>query len=114
MTLLMETVESQTQASHCFHRRLEISPTPRDFHIPSAPTTTTVSGKPKHNFSPVDVKCPGLRRGKIVRLTTGASRARGLLSYLTQPTPVWVTSLNELTGFRGSVEIGLTTEPAID
>jgi hypothetical protein len=39
MTDLMESLESQHQASHPFHRSLEISPKTRDFHIPTAPAT---------------------------------------------------------------------------
>jgi transposase len=34
----VETVENQAQVSHGSHRPLEISPTPRDSHFPTAPT----------------------------------------------------------------------------
>jgi hypothetical protein len=33
----VESVENETRVSHASHRPLEISPTPRDFHIPTAP-----------------------------------------------------------------------------
>ena len=35
----LEAVENQTPVSHRFHRPLEISPTPRDFHFSTAATT---------------------------------------------------------------------------
>ena len=35
----MESVENQKQVSHASHRPLEISQTPRDFHIPTAQRT---------------------------------------------------------------------------
>jgi hypothetical protein len=39
MTDLMESLESQHQASHPFHRSLGISQKTRDAHIPTAPAT---------------------------------------------------------------------------
>jgi hypothetical protein len=41
----VETVENQTQVSHGSHRPLEISPTPRDSHFPTAPTTPLPKSK---------------------------------------------------------------------
>jgi len=47
----VESVEIQNQDFPSFHRSLEISPTTRDFHIPTAPTTRPwKSGKPKAGF----------------------------------------------------------------
>jgi hypothetical protein len=47
----VEREENQTQVSHSFHRPLEISPTPRDFHIPTAQAGRAwKSGKPKSGF----------------------------------------------------------------
>jgi hypothetical protein len=47
----VERVENQTQVSHSSHRPLEISQTPRDFHIPTAQASTAwKSGKPKTGF----------------------------------------------------------------
>jgi hypothetical protein len=47
----VERVENQTQVFHSSHRPLEISPTPRDFHIPTAPAGRAwKSGKPKSGF----------------------------------------------------------------
>jgi hypothetical protein len=47
----VERVENQTQVSHSSHRPLEISPTPRDFHIPTAQAGRAwESGKPKSGF----------------------------------------------------------------
>jgi len=43
----VEAVENQTQVSHDSHRPLEISPTPRDSHFPSAPTTPLPKSKPR-------------------------------------------------------------------
>jgi len=40
-----KTVENQTQVSHGSHRPLEISPTPRDFHFSTAPTTPLPKSK---------------------------------------------------------------------
>jgi hypothetical protein len=41
----VEAVENQTQVSHGSHRPLEISPTPRDSHFPTAPTTPLSKSK---------------------------------------------------------------------
>ena len=41
----VEAVENQTQVSHGSHRPLEISPTPRDSHFPTAPTTPLPKSK---------------------------------------------------------------------
>jgi hypothetical protein len=41
----VEAVENQTQVSHDSHRPLEISPTPRDSHFPTAPTTPLPKSK---------------------------------------------------------------------
>src|SRR3982750_739743 len=79
MTPLLETVESQHQASHSF---------------PQALGNLANTARFPHSLSSCDYDCTW----KLITLTTGASRTRGLLSYLTQPTPVWVTSLNDLTG----------------
>src|SRR3954447_821507 len=79
MTPLLETVESQHQASHSF---------------PQALGNLANTARFPHSLSSCDYDCAW----KLITLTTGASRTRGLLSYLTQPTPVWVTSLNDLTG----------------
>ena len=47
----VERVENQTQVFHSSHRPLEISPTPRDFHIPTAPAGRAwKSGNPKSGF----------------------------------------------------------------
>ena len=47
----VERVENQTQVFHSSHRPLEISPTPRDFHIPTAQAGRAwKSGKPKSGF----------------------------------------------------------------
>ena len=47
----VERVENQNQVSHSSHRPLEISPTPRDFHIPTAQAGRAwESGKPKSGF----------------------------------------------------------------
>src|SRR6185503_5012522 len=47
----VESVEKQKQLSHAFHRPLEISPTTRDFHIPTARASRPwESGKPKPGF----------------------------------------------------------------
>src|SRR5437660_11615010 len=47
----VESVENQTQVFHASHRPLEISPTPRDFHIPTAQADRAwESGKPKSGF----------------------------------------------------------------
>jgi len=47
----VETVENQRQVFHSSHRPLEISPTARDFHIPTAPAGRAwKSGKPKSGF----------------------------------------------------------------
>src|SRR4051794_2497280 len=81
MTPLLETVESQHQASHSF---------------PQALGNLANTARFPHSLSSCDYDCTW----KLITLTTGASRTRGLLSYLTQPTPVWVTSLNDLTGGR--------------
>src|SRR5206468_7825690 len=44
-------VENQRQVFHSCHRPLEISPTPRDFHIPTAQAGRAwKSGKPKSGF----------------------------------------------------------------
>ena len=43
----VEAVENQPQVSHRSHRPLEISPTPRDSHFPTAPTTVPLSQNPK-------------------------------------------------------------------
>jgi hypothetical protein len=79
MTRLLETVESQQQASHSF---------------PQALGYLANSARFPHSLSSDDCDW----EWKTITLTTGASRARRLHPYLTQPTPVWVTSLNELTG----------------
>lgn len=42
----VETLENQKQVSHRSHRSLEISPTPRDSHFPTAPTAVLIP-KPK-------------------------------------------------------------------
>jgi hypothetical protein len=76
MTPLLETVESQHQASHSF---------------PQALGNLANTARFPHSLSSCDYDCAW----KLITLTTGASRTRGLLSYLTQPTPVWVTSLNQ-------------------
>ena len=41
----VEAVENQTQVFHGSHRPLEISPTPRDSHFPTAPTTPLPKSK---------------------------------------------------------------------
>ena len=41
----VEAVENQTQVSHVSHRPLEISPTPRDSHFPTPPTTPLPQSK---------------------------------------------------------------------
>jgi len=41
----VEAVENQDQVSHRSHRPLEISPTPRDSHFPTAPTTLLPKSK---------------------------------------------------------------------
>ena len=47
----VEREENQTQVFHSSHRPLEISPTPRDFHIPTAQAGRAwESGKPKSGF----------------------------------------------------------------
>ena len=49
----VETVENQNQVSHCSHSSLEISPTPRDFHFPTAPAVSMTGAKkprPKQNI----------------------------------------------------------------
>jgi hypothetical protein len=47
----VESVESRKQVSHPSHRPLEISPTARDFHIPTARLRPGwESGKPKAGF----------------------------------------------------------------
>ena len=47
----VERVENQRQVFHSSHRPLEISPTPRDFHIPTAQAGRAwKSGKPKSGF----------------------------------------------------------------
>jgi hypothetical protein len=47
----VERVENQKQVSHSSHSPLEISPTPRDFHIPTAQAGRAwKSGKPKPGF----------------------------------------------------------------
>jgi hypothetical protein len=47
----VESVENETHVSHASHRPLEISPTPRDFHIPTASACAGwKSGKPKPGF----------------------------------------------------------------
>jgi len=47
----VENVENHNQVSHVSHRPLEISPTPRDFHIPTAQAGRAwKSGKPKSGF----------------------------------------------------------------
>jgi len=46
----VEALENQTQVSQRSHRSLEISPTPRDSHFPTAPTTASLS-KPKKSKS---------------------------------------------------------------
>jgi transposase len=43
----VETVENQTQVSHRSHRPLEISPTARDSHFPTASAIRPLSPKPK-------------------------------------------------------------------
>ena len=43
----VEAVENQTQVFHGSHRPLEISPTPRDSHFPTAPTTPLPKSKPR-------------------------------------------------------------------
>src|SRR5207249_7852902 len=47
----VERVENQRQLFHSSHRPLEISPTPRDSHIPTAQAgRASKSGKPKSGF----------------------------------------------------------------
>jgi len=47
----VEAVENHKQVSHRSHSALEISPTPRHFHFPTAPTVLlTSSEKPKQNI----------------------------------------------------------------
>ena len=85
MTRLMETVESQRQAPHWF---------------PQALGNLAKSARFPHSLSSGNCEW----EWKTIALLTGASRARGLRPLLTQPTPVWVTSLNELTGgLRGVI-----------
>ena len=45
----MEAVENQTQVSHSSHRSLEIPPTTRDFHFPTAPTAVLIPKPKKSN-----------------------------------------------------------------
>jgi len=48
---MVESLEKQKQLFHPSHRSLEISPTTRDSHTPTAPASTTwKSGKPKAGF----------------------------------------------------------------
>jgi hypothetical protein len=49
-----ETLENQTQVSHRSHSSLEISPTPRDSHFPTAPAVArsiTRTPRPKKNLN---------------------------------------------------------------
>ena len=90
MTDLMETEESQKQAFHEFPQILgNLAKNARFPHSLSSGERFTLSQR---------TNWPSLRLGRNQTLTTGAPHARGLHSYLTQPTPVRVTSLNELTG----------------
>ena len=80
----VESVEIQRQDFPSSHRSLEISPTTRDSHIPTAPTEAGgwKSGKPKAGFplshrheSPFSRNLnPGPRAGFALRPTAGASR----------------------------------------
>ena len=54
---VVEAVENQPQVSHRSHRPLEISPTPRDSHFSTAPTTT-----PLHLHKPFSLT---VGRGKV-------------------------------------------------
>ena len=82
MTRLMETMESQHQASHSF---------------PQALGNLAQTARFPHSLSSDNYDC----KWKPTKFTTGALGGRGLLPYLTQSTPVWVTSLNDLTGVPG-------------
>lgn len=79
MTRLLESVESQQQASHSFPQALG-----------------NLANRARFPHSLSSATCDW--EWKTIALITGASRASGLHPYLTQPTPVWVTSLNDLTG----------------
>lgn len=90
MTDLMETEESQQQAFHEFPQVLgNLAENARFLHSLSSHERFTLSQR---------TNWPSLRLGRNQTLTTGAPHARGLHSYLTQPTVVRVSSLNELTG----------------
>ena len=45
----VEAVENQGQVSHRSHSALEISPTPRDSHFSTAPTTVPILSSPTQN-----------------------------------------------------------------
>ena len=49
----VENMENQNQVSHLFHRPLEISQTPRDFHIPTAPTACPLTNQNQERKSPL-------------------------------------------------------------
>ena len=98
MTRLMETVESQHQASHSFPQALGNLADSARFPPSLSSDYGSCEWKTKTQVLACNVNRPGLRRGKTITLTTAALHACGLHPYLTQPTSVWVTSLNELTG----------------
>jgi hypothetical protein len=105
MMRLMETVESQQQASHSFPQALGNLANSARFPHSLSSDDGECMWKRKTLFDSLcrtltrsEVECPLFGRVGNLTLTTGASRAHGLLFYPTQPTPVWVTSLNELTG----------------
>ena len=46
-------MENQNQVSHLFHRPLEISQTPRDFHIPTDPAACPLTNQNQERKSPL-------------------------------------------------------------
>src|SRR6476620_6381724 len=113
MTVLMETVESQRRAFHEFPQALgNLAHTARfphslgsDKRAEKWKTKSRFPTFPRYGFihSPTNNR-PSLWSGQKTTQSTGAPHLCGLHSYLTQPTPVWVTSLNELTGYSAAVQ----------
>ena len=79
----VETMENQEQVFHRFHRPLEISPTTRDFHIPTAGLRPGWnSGKPKSGFPlfhPELAKTMGIPPDSNLKTKKGSRPLRGLL-----------------------------------
>ena len=111
----VERVENQTQVFHSSHRPLEISPTPRDFHIPTAQEGRAwKSGKPKSGFPlshtrPATMTTISFPKIKVKIKSKTKLRRRRRLKDNPKKESITQQSADFVLRFSGSPRIGIKT-----